>query len=202
MRARVRLSVAILLFLGAAPAAADVERDLQRFRGKVVVLNFWATWCAPCRDEIPLLVRIQREYGPKGVQVIGASIDEPGDRESAEAFVRGMRINYPVWYGRTTEDMKPFRLATSIPATAVFDRDGRPVFRIIGAVKEADLTPRLDWLLGARTGEAPAELMLPAGVTPEHFAEHEAGEEEGEGHDHGHEGEAHVESEGGSAVPT
>jgi thiol-disulfide isomerase/thioredoxin len=202
MRARVRLSVAIVLFLGAAPAAADLERDLQRYRGKVVVLNFWATWCAPCRDEIPLLVRIQREYAPKGVQVIGASIDEPGDRESAEAFVRRMRISYPVWYGRTTEEMKPLRLATSIPATAVFDREGRLAFRLIGEIREADLTSRLDWLLGAARDETPAELVLPAGVTPEHFAEHEAGEEEGEGHDHGHEGEARAESEGGSAVPT
>jgi thiol-disulfide isomerase/thioredoxin len=201
MHPRILLLVVTLLFWGGRAGAADLQRDLERYRGKVVVLNFWATWCAPCRDEIPLLVRIQREYGPKGVQVIGASIDEPADRESAEAFVRRMRINYPVWYGRTTEDMMPLRLATSIPATAVFDRDGRPVFRIIAEVKEADLNSRLDWLLGARTGAAPAELMLPPGVTPEHFAEHEAGEEEGEGHEHGHEGEAH-ESEGGSAVPT
>jgi thiol-disulfide isomerase/thioredoxin len=197
------LLLVVTLLFSARPAAAELQHDLERYRGKVVVLNFWATWCAPCRDEIPLLVRIQREYGAKGgVQVIGASIDEPGDRESAEAFVRRMRINYPVWYGRTTEDMKPLRLATAIPATAVFDRDGRPVFRIIGEVKEADLTSRLDWLLAGRTGEAPAELMLPPGVTPEHFAEHEAGKEEGEDHDHGHEGEAHADSEGGSAVPT
>lgn len=201
MHPRMLLLVATLLFSGARPGAADLRRDLERHKGSVVVLNFWATWCGPCRKEIPLLVRIQREYGPKGVRVIGASVDEPEHRERAEAFARRMRVNYPVWYGRTTEEMKPLRLATSLPATAVFDREGRLAFRIIGEITETDLVPRLDWLLGTGGQETPAELVLPPGITPEHFAEHEAGEEEGEGHDHAEAGEAHSD-EGGSAVPT
>jgi AhpC/TSA family len=149
---------------------------------------------------MPLLVRIQREYGSRGVTVIGASIDEPEDRESAERFARDKHLNYPVWHGHTTEDMKRLGLATSIPATAIFDRDGRRVFRIIGEVHEDAIRQRLDWMLGDRAATRPAELVLPPGVTPEHFAQHEAGKEEDEDHDH------HAEvadgGEGGSAVPT
>jgi thiol-disulfide isomerase/thioredoxin len=200
MRVGARFALSVLL-VSPASSAAGLEDALGRHRGKVVVLNFWASWCAPCRNEIPLLVRVQREYGPRGVQVVGASIDEPEDREQAEAFARRMGIRYPVWYGRTTEDMKPWRLATAVPATAVFDREGRLVFRLIGEIGEADLVPRLEWLLGGRQGEAPPELRLPAGITPEHFAEHEAGAEEGEEHHHEEEAQP-TESEGGSAVPT
>jgi thiol-disulfide isomerase/thioredoxin len=173
---------------------------LDRHKGQIVVLNFWATWCTPCRKEIPVLVRLQTEYGPRGVQVVGASIDEPEDRELAERFVRDRRVNYPVWYGHTMEDMKPYGLATSIPATAIFDRDGTRMFRIIGEVHEEALRSRLDWLLGDRTAARPPELVLPAGVTPEHFAQHEAGEEEEEDHDH--HAEVADAGEGGSAVPT
>jgi thiol-disulfide isomerase/thioredoxin len=173
---------------------------LERHKGEVVVLNFWASWCAPCRKEMPLLVRLQREYGPRGVRVIGVSIDEPEDRELAERFARDARVNYPIWHGYTTEDMKPLGLATSIPATAIFDRDGRRVFRIIGEVHEDAIRPRLEWVLGDPRAAAPAELVLPPGVTTEHFARHESGEEEDEDHDH--HAEVADAGEGGSAVPT
>jgi thiol-disulfide isomerase/thioredoxin len=194
MTARVLLAWAVLAALPRAGGAADLSLD--PYRGKVLVLNFWASWCAPCRKEMPLLVRMQTEYGPRGVQVLGPSIDEAEDRESAAEFARKVRVNYPVRYGHTTEDMKPLGLATAIPATAIFDRDGRRMFRIIGEVHEEALRPRLEWLLGDRTAAAPPELILPPGVTPEHFALHEAGVEEDEHHDDEHE------EEGGSAVPT
>jgi thiol-disulfide isomerase/thioredoxin len=190
----------LLTLLTATPAAAAEPRSLplDRYHGQILVLNFWATWCQPCRKEIPLLVKVQRDYGPRGIQVVGVSIDEPDDRERADGFVRDRHVNYPVWYGHTTEDMKPLGLATSIPATAIFDRDGARAFRIIGEVHEEAIRSRLDWLLGDRTAEAPPELVLPPGVTPEHFARHEAGEEDEDEHnaEEAHGGEA------GSAVPT
>jgi thiol-disulfide isomerase/thioredoxin len=195
-----RLICAIALVAAALPRASEpADLGLERYRGKVLVLNFWATWCAPCRNEMPLLVAVQSEYGPRGVQVVGPSIDEPEDRETAERFAREMRVNYPVLHGHTTEDMKPLGLATAIPATAIFDRDGRRVFRIIGEVHEDAIRSRLDWLLSDRTAAAPPELVLPPGVTPEHFAQHEAGIEEDEDEHHA---EGEHEEEGGSAVPT
>ena len=183
----------------AAPVGAGAV-DLAPYRGKLVVLNFWATWCAPCQREMPLLLRVQEQYGPRGVQVVGASIDEPEDRRAVEKFVRDRGVRYPVSYGHTTEDMKPLGLATAIPATAIFDRDGRRAFRIIGEIEEQVIRSRLDWLAGDRTAARPAELVLPPGVTPEHFAQHEAGVEEDE--DEHHAESRHGEEEGGSAVPT
>jgi thiol-disulfide isomerase/thioredoxin len=196
MFARVMAACALLAALPREARPADLSLD--PYRGHVLVLNFWATWCEPCRKEIPLLVRMQGEYGPRGVRVVGPSIDEPEDRENAERFARDRHVNYEVRYGYTTEDMKPFGLATAIPATAIFDRDGRRVFRIIGEVQEEALRARLEWLLGDRAAAAPPELVLPAGVTPEHFALHEAGVED----DDDHHAEGEHEEEGGSAVPT
>jgi thiol-disulfide isomerase/thioredoxin len=188
-----------LLIAALARLAGAADLPPSGYAGKVVVLNFWASWCAPCRAEMPLLVRVQRDYGPRGVQIVGPSIDEPEDREAAERFARDMRVNYPLLYGHTTEDMKPLGLATAIPATAIFDRDGRRAFRIIGEIHEDAIRTRLDWLLSDRTAAAPPELVLPPGVTPEHFAQHEAGQEDD--HDDHHADEAPGE-EGGSAVPT
>jgi thiol-disulfide isomerase/thioredoxin len=197
MKARLLCALAMVAVLPSAGEPAELR--LERYRGKVVVLNFWATWCAPCRKEIPMLVRVQTEYGQRGVQVVGPSIDEPEDRDTAERFARNMHVNYPVLYGHTTEEMKPLGLATAIPATAILDRDGKRAFRIIGEVHEDALRSRLDWLLGDRVAAAPPELVLPRGVTPEHFAQHEAGVEEDEDEHHA---ERSPEEEGGSAVPT
>jgi len=81
--------VALLTGSSAIPQEAVPEAH----RGQVVVLNYWASWCAPCRKEMPLLASIQREYGPRGVQLIGVSIDEPHDRKDAQAFARRVGVN-------------------------------------------------------------------------------------------------------------
>lgn len=71
--------------------------DLAHYKGKVVLLNFWATWCAPCRVEMPRFVRWQQQYGPRGFQVIGVSIDDSA--APVRPFVAKMRLNYPVLMG-------------------------------------------------------------------------------------------------------
>jgi thiol-disulfide isomerase/thioredoxin len=71
---------------------------LSDFRGKAVVLNFWATWCPPCRAEIPWLIAMQKEYGPRGLQVVSVSMDETG-RNDIQRFTRRNGINYPVLFG-------------------------------------------------------------------------------------------------------
>jgi thiol-disulfide isomerase/thioredoxin len=190
--------VCLLLLAAASPAFAETVSELvQRHRGQIVVLNFWASWCQPCQREIPALVRLQRDHGPRGVRVLGASIDEPSEQAAAKDLAKQMAVNYPVVYDASTEDMQALGLATAIPATAIFDQEGRRAFRIIGEATEADLTSRVAWLLGDRVAQAPVELVLPAGVTPEHFAEHERGDRSDEEHDDEHQAE-----EGGSAVPT
>jgi thiol-disulfide isomerase/thioredoxin len=181
---------------------------VEDLRGSVAVLNFWATWCVPCREEMPLLSEIADRFGQRGVRVIGLSTDEPGRDETVRGFVKRHRIGFPIWIGGTTEDMERLDLGTALPATAVLDRDGRTAFRMLGLLRREDLEARLDWLLGDRTGPRPADRVdtFPptAGEAHEEHG-HDEADEHGEAHDHGEE-ESHahgnVALEGASLVPS
>ena len=82
--------------------------NLQSYRGKIVVLNFWATWCGPCAEEMPLLVKAQKRYNDRGVVVIGVSLDEGSARAAVEKFAKNKKIDFPLWVGGTVEDLKQF----------------------------------------------------------------------------------------------
>ena len=94
---------------------------LSDYRGKVVLLNFWATWCPPCRAEIPDLVRLQREYGPQGLQVIGVTYP-PERRSRVRSFTRRLKVNYPVALG-TRQTKASFTADETLPLTVIIDRD-------------------------------------------------------------------------------
>jgi thiol-disulfide isomerase/thioredoxin len=158
---------------------AGVEQKLSAYRGRIVILNFWATWCVPCREEMPLLVKLRREFAARGVEVIGPSADAPETQKQIAPFLRKQKIDFPVWLGTTTEQMEQLGLGTALPATAVVDRDGRIVGRILGPLQEADLRARIAWLLGDRTGAAPPpRLDMFAKKKDEHAHEHKEGEAE------------------------
>ncbi|MGB7068810.1 MAG: TlpA disulfide reductase family protein [Pyrinomonadaceae bacterium] len=126
---------------------AGVDQSLAGMRGRVVILNFWATWCVPCRKEMPDLAAIQNDYAPLGVQVIGASADEAAQRSKVLKFIKETKINFPVWLGATAEDMLRFGVGTVLPATVIIDREGKIVWREIGMIKTAELRKELDKLL-------------------------------------------------------
>jgi len=128
---------------------AGVEQKLSSLRGRVVVLNFWATYCEPCRKEMPDLAAIQNDYAAHGVQVVGASADEAGDRAKVLQFIKETKINFPVWTGMTAELMLRFGLAPVLPGTVVFDREGRIVSASNAVVKPAELRKQLDALTAA-----------------------------------------------------
>jgi thiol-disulfide isomerase/thioredoxin len=95
---------------------------LSDYKGKVVLLNFWATWCAPCRAEMPDLVKWQREYRKLGLQVIGVT-HPPQDLSEVRRFVRSLKVNYPIAVGGA-ETKALFDAGETLPVTVVIDRAG------------------------------------------------------------------------------
>lgn len=100
------------------------------FRGKVVILDFWATWCAPCRVEIPNFVDLQKQYGDKGLRVVGVSLDEQGP-EVVKKFVRQFGVTYPIVMGNQ-KVAEAYGGIDAIPTTFVIDRHGRIVNQHMG----------------------------------------------------------------------
>ena len=123
------------------------DQSLSQYKGRIVVLNFWATYCVPCRTEMPDLAAIQNEYAALGVQVIGASADEAADRPKVLQFIKETKINFPVWMGAITADLMRFGLGEALPGTVVIDKTGKIVKVISGIVTVADLKKQIDAML-------------------------------------------------------
>lgn len=116
---------------------------LARFQGRVVVVNFWATWCAPCREEMPGFIRLQERWQGRGVQFVGLSNEE---RPKVERFSADLRVNYPLWTGGEEVMALSRRLGNRLgvlPHTAILDRDGRVVDSRIGIYAEEALEQKL-----------------------------------------------------------
>lgn len=111
-----------------APAALRLKDihgrwlSLSDYKGKVVLINFWATWCPPCRREIPDLIRAQRAYRDRGLQIIGITYP-PEKISEVRRFVRKLRMNYPVAIG-TKASKAQFISSETLPVTVLIDRDG------------------------------------------------------------------------------
>ena len=128
---------------------SGTEQNLSSFKGRIVILNFWATYCIPCRKEMPDLAAIQNEYAAQGVQVIGASVDDPDDRLKVLKFIKETKVNFPIWMDATVTDMMKFGLGTALPGTVVIGKDGRIVKMISGVFNTAELKKQIEALLAA-----------------------------------------------------
>ena len=104
----------------------------SEFKGKVLILDFYATWCMPCRDSIPHLIGLQKKYEDQGLRVVGLNVGGPGDDQEVPAFAKEFGIQYTL--ATPDEDLVSLLLAESdaIPQTFVFDRQGQLVYRLIG----------------------------------------------------------------------
>ena len=107
---------------------------LSDLRGKVVVLNFWATWCVPCRTEVPYLVALGREHKQKGLEVAGISLDE--DLGLVKKVITEYKVDYPVLI---PDPDSPWRSLDNTPTTLLIDRQGKLIQKYIGAVPEETL---------------------------------------------------------------
>lgn len=132
---------------------SGVEQRLSSLKGRIVILNFWATYCIPCRKEMPDLAAIQNDYAALGVQVIGASADEAENRAEILRFIKQTKINFPVWVGATTTQMMRFGLGGALPGTVIINSEGRIVKSISGIVNAAELRKQIDELLAAVPSE-------------------------------------------------
>jgi cytochrome c biogenesis protein CcmG/thiol:disulfide interchange protein DsbE len=112
----------------------DVDgKDLRlaSLKGKVVLLDFWATWCGPCKIEIPWFIEFQKKYGPAGLQVVGVSIDDTPAK--LKPYVAQMKMNYPVLQGLDHDDVQDaYGPMFGIPVTVVISRDGKVCAKHVG----------------------------------------------------------------------
>jgi len=125
----------------------DQPQPLEQWRGKVLVVNFWATWCAPCREEIPGFIKFQDQYGARGVQFVGLAID---GKERVGPYAREIGINYPVLLGGLQSMDFARQVGNSrgvLPFTVVIDRKGSVVTTKIGVLRPEKLESLLKPLL-------------------------------------------------------
>lgn len=161
------IAAALLLPTAGAVAGASLPKlkvkdlegnkeTLQPYEGqaKIIVLNFWATWCGPCNEEMPMLVKEQAKYKSRGVEVIGVSIDKSSDKDKVRDFIAKYHIDFPIWVGGTGDDVSRWKLGPAVPATA-FIQDGKIVGRVWGEMRQPSFEHRINWLLGNHEGTPP-----------------------------------------------
>jgi thiol-disulfide isomerase/thioredoxin len=137
-----------LLFGVTLPDTAGREQSFGQWRGKVLVVNFWATWCVPCREEMPEFVKLQRELGDRGVQFVGIAAD---DATKVKAFAEELGLNYPALIGGygAIELSRTFgNQVGALPYTIFIDRSGRISRTHLGPIKLDELRAIVGQMLG------------------------------------------------------
>jgi thiol-disulfide isomerase/thioredoxin len=129
----------------------SLSSSLEDYRGKVVILNFWAVWCGPCRVEIPDFVKLQDKYRSQGFEIVGVSMDKVwprgGGPDTVAPFMKSFDINYTVLMVNDLSALAGYQIPQAIPTTHVLDREGRIVKSYLGPrsmeVFEQDIKPLL-----------------------------------------------------------
>ena len=132
----------------------DKDVTLQQYKGEVVLVNFWATWCTPCKVEIPWMIEFQQKYSPRGFTILGVSMDEDGkkaiqpflDKERFDVNGQKEAMNYPILLGSDAIAEK-FGGVLGLPTSMLFTRDGKKVRTIVGLVNHDDISKAIESLL-------------------------------------------------------
>ena len=131
----------------ALPDADGKEQRIDQWRGKVVIVNFWATWCAPCREEMPEFIKAQTELGPKGLQIVGIAVDQP---DKVRQFVAEIGLNYPALvggFGAMELSRALGNTVMALPFTVIVDRNGAVAHTQLGVLKPDKLNSIVKQLL-------------------------------------------------------
>jgi thiol-disulfide isomerase/thioredoxin len=131
----------------ALPDADGTEQRMDQWRGKVVIVNFWATWCAPCREEMPEFIKAQKDLGPKGLQIVGIAVDQP---DKVRQFAAEIGVNYPTLVGGfgAMELSKTLgNTVMALPFTVIVDRQGGIAHTQLGVLKPDKLNAIVRQLL-------------------------------------------------------
>ncbi|MBI4757033.1 MAG: TlpA family protein disulfide reductase [Betaproteobacteria bacterium] len=135
-----------VLYATALPDIAGRPQALQQWRDKTLVVNYWATWCLPCREEMPMFSRLHQRYAPRGVQFVGIAAD---GADEVREFARQTSVSYPLLIGGQ-DAIKPTRdfgnAPLAVPFTVVLDRAGQVRAAVLGRVREDALVDLLDQL--------------------------------------------------------
>jgi cytochrome c-type biogenesis protein len=123
----------------AATTLAGDSASLSSLAGKVVLLNVWATWCHPCRDEIPYLQSLYEKHRGEGLEIIGVSVDTRGQEAEIREFATQFRMTYPIWRD-PDERVQSIFLALGVPASYLIDRTGVLRWRRLGTIRATDTT--------------------------------------------------------------
>ncbi len=138
---------------------------LSDFRGKAVLLNFWATWCQPCKIEMPWFEEMQKQYGPNGFQVLGVAMDD-ASKEDIAKFAKEMGVNYPILIGKEAVG-DAYGGVQFLPSSFFIDRDGKVVDRIFGLRSRSEIEDQIKAAL-AQGGASGSTGAIRQDVTTEH----------------------------------
>jgi len=117
----------------ALPLAENATaKTIADYKGEVVLLNIWATWCGPCRIEMPSMERLEQQLGPKGLRIVAVSVDVAGMESAIKAFTEEMKLSFEILHN-PPGDIQRIYQTTGVPETFIIGRDGRLRRRVIGA---------------------------------------------------------------------
>lgn len=123
----------------AATTLAGDSASTSALAGKVVLLNIWATWCAPCREEIPFLQSLYDQHRGDGLEIVGVSVDARGQESAIRDFATEFRMTYPIWRD-PDERVQTMFLALGVPASYLIDRNGVLRWKRLGTIRASDTT--------------------------------------------------------------
>ena len=132
------------------------DMRLSDLRGKAVLLNFWATWCTPCKIEMPWFVELQNEYGPQGLQIVGVAMDDSSKDDIAK-FAKDMGVNYPVLLGKEAVG-DAYGGVPALPESFFIGRDGKIVDKIIGLKSKGEIEDSIRKALDTQAASSPAAI--------------------------------------------